>query len=104
MEKKTRFTSKIKTEAVFSLLRGESIEAVARKYGVTIADLNFWRDQRLCLPRPLVREGARNNRTIFAVHPEPGKAPDRPCIALLYGNFIFPIVICTGHRTNNETR
>jgi transposase len=45
MEKKTRFTSKIKTEAVLSLLRGESIEAVARKYGVTIADLNFWRDQ-----------------------------------------------------------
>ena len=45
MEKKTRFTSKIKTEAVLSLLRGESIEAMARKYGVTIADLNFWRDQ-----------------------------------------------------------
>ena len=45
MEKKTRFTTKIKTEIVLSLLRGESMEAASRKYGVTIADLSFWRDQ-----------------------------------------------------------
>lgn len=45
MEKKTRFTTKIKTEIVLALLRGESIEALSRKYGVTIADLSLWRDQ-----------------------------------------------------------
>jgi len=45
MEKKTRFTKKIKTEIVLSLLRGESMEAASRKYGVTIADLSFWRDR-----------------------------------------------------------
>ena len=45
MEKKTRFTTKIKTEIVLTLLRGESIEALSRKHGVTIADLSLWRDQ-----------------------------------------------------------
>lgn len=45
MEKKTRFTTKIKTEIVLALLRGESIEALSRKHGVTIADLSLWRDQ-----------------------------------------------------------
>lgn len=45
MEKKTRFTTKIKTEIVLALLRGESIETLSRKHGVTIADLSLWRDQ-----------------------------------------------------------
>jgi len=38
-------TSKIKTEIVLSLLRGEDAELLSREHGVTIADLSGWRDQ-----------------------------------------------------------
>ena len=45
MEKKKNITSKIKAEIVLSLLRGEDIELFSRKYGVTLSDINHWRDQ-----------------------------------------------------------
>ena len=45
MEKKKNVTSKIKAEIVLSLLRGEDPELISREYGVTLADINLWRDQ-----------------------------------------------------------
>ena len=45
MEKRKNITSKIKVEIVLSLLRGEDPELVSREYGVTLADINLWRDQ-----------------------------------------------------------
>lgn len=45
MEKRKNFTSKIKAEIVLSLLRGEDPELISREYGVTLADINLWRDQ-----------------------------------------------------------
>jgi len=45
MEKRKNITSKIKVEIVLSLLRGEDTELVSREYGVTLADINLWRDQ-----------------------------------------------------------
>ena len=45
MEKKKNITSKIKAEIVLSLLRGEDIELISRKYGATLSDINHWRDQ-----------------------------------------------------------
>ena len=45
MEKRKNFTSKIKAELVLSLLRGEDPELLSREYGVTLADINLWRDQ-----------------------------------------------------------
>ena len=44
MEQKRR-SSKLKTEVVLSLLRGESAEELSRKYGVTMADIAQWRDE-----------------------------------------------------------
>ncbi len=38
-------TSKMKTEIVFSLLRGDDAELLSREHGVTIADISQWRDQ-----------------------------------------------------------
>ena len=45
MEKRKNITSKINVEIVLSLLRGEDPELVSREYGVTLADINLWRDQ-----------------------------------------------------------
>ncbi len=44
MEKRNYLTSKMKTEIVLSLLRGEAIELLIRKYEVTVADISKWRD------------------------------------------------------------
>ena len=45
MEKRKNITSKIKAEIVLSLLRGEDPELITREYGVTLFDINLWRDQ-----------------------------------------------------------
>ena len=44
---KKRMTTKIKSGLVLRILRGESIEEVARLEKVTMSDLTFWRDQFL---------------------------------------------------------
>jgi len=44
MTKKKRLSSKIKTEMVLEVLRGESIDAISRKYCLTVAQLSEWRD------------------------------------------------------------
>jgi hypothetical protein len=44
MGKRNYLTSKMKTEIVLSLLRGEAIELLSRKYEVTVADISKWRD------------------------------------------------------------
>lgn len=41
----TRISSKQKSSMVISLIRGESIEEVARQNNVTVADLVSWRDK-----------------------------------------------------------
>lgn len=45
MKKRKNITSKIKTEIVLSLLRGDDAELLSREHGVTIADISQWRDQ-----------------------------------------------------------
>jgi transposase-like protein len=36
---------KINAEIVLSLLRGEDPELISREYGVTLSEINHWRDQ-----------------------------------------------------------
>jgi transposase-like protein len=45
--KPQRFTAKRKLQAVQRLLTGESLEAVSRDLGVTVAQLSEWRDNAL---------------------------------------------------------
>ncbi len=42
--KKKRITSKIKTEIVLKVLRGEDIELLSREYSVCIKDIHQWRN------------------------------------------------------------
>lgn len=44
MTKKKRLSSKVKAEMVLEILRGESMDEVCRKNGVTLAQLTEWRD------------------------------------------------------------
>ena len=42
--KQRKITSKIKTEIVLRLLRGEDIELLSREYSVCVKDIHQWRD------------------------------------------------------------
>ena len=44
MEKQKRKTASFKSSVVMELLRGESIEELSRKHGLTMAELSEWRD------------------------------------------------------------
>ena len=44
MEKKKRKSASFKTSVVMELLRGETIENISRKHGLTMAELSEWRD------------------------------------------------------------
>ena len=44
MEKQKRKSASFKTSVVMELLRGETIEALSRKHGLTMAELSEWRD------------------------------------------------------------
>ena len=44
MDKKKRKSASFKTSVVMELLRGESIEGISRKHGLTMAELSEWRD------------------------------------------------------------
>ena len=44
MEKKKRKSASFKTSVVMELLRGESIQGISRKHGLTMAELSEWRD------------------------------------------------------------
>jgi len=44
MEKKKRKSASFKTSVVMELLRGESIEGISRKHGLTMAEISEWRD------------------------------------------------------------
>jgi len=44
MEKQKRKSANFKTNVVMQLLRGETIEALSRKHGLTMAELSEWRD------------------------------------------------------------
>lgn len=43
--KKRRITSKIKTEIVLKVLRGEDFELLSREYSVCIKDIHQWRNE-----------------------------------------------------------
>ena len=40
-----RRSAKFKADVVLRLLRGESMDALSREYGLTMADLSTWRDE-----------------------------------------------------------
>ena len=42
MEKQKRKSANFKTNVVMELLRGETIEALSRKHGLTMAELSGW--------------------------------------------------------------
>ncbi len=44
MEKQKRKSANFKTNVVMELLRGETIENISRKHGLTMAELSEWRD------------------------------------------------------------
>jgi transposase len=44
MEKQKRKSASFKTSVVMELLRGETIENISRKHGLTMAELSEWRD------------------------------------------------------------
>lgn len=41
---KQRSSSKFKTDVVLELLRGETLESLSRKYGVTMGEIDSWRN------------------------------------------------------------
>lgn len=43
--KQQRQTSKFKAQVVLELLKGETLEELSRKYAVTAAEINVWRDE-----------------------------------------------------------
>lgn len=43
--KEQRKTSKFKAQVVLELLKGETLEELSRKYAVTVAEINTWRDE-----------------------------------------------------------
>ena len=45
MEKQKRKSASFKTSVVMELLRGETIENISRKHGLTMAELSEWRDE-----------------------------------------------------------
>ena len=44
MKKQKRKSASFKTSVVMELLRGESIEGISRKHGLTMAEISEWRD------------------------------------------------------------
>jgi transposase-like protein len=57
-----RMTAGRKRDAVLRLLRGESLEIVARELGVTAADLSGWRDAFLEAGAASLKARARDDR------------------------------------------
>jgi transposase-like protein len=57
-----RMTAGRKRDAVLRLLRGESLEIVAREVGVTAADLSSWRDAVLEAGAESLKARARDDR------------------------------------------
>ena len=44
MERKKRKSASFKTGVVMELLRGETVENISRKHGLTMAEISAWRD------------------------------------------------------------
>ena len=44
---KQRRSSKFKTDVVLELLRGETLESLSRKYGVTMGEIDSWRKLKM---------------------------------------------------------
>jgi len=57
-----RFTAKRKLQAVQRLMGGESLEAVSRELGVTVAQLSEWRDAALASAEAGLKAQPRDQR------------------------------------------
>ena len=57
-----RMTANRKADAVLRVLRGESLEIVARELAVTAADLSGWRDAFLAAGSASLKSRARDDR------------------------------------------
>ncbi len=57
-----RFTAKRKLQAVQRLMGGESLEAVSRELGITVAQLSEWRDDALASAEAGLKAQARDRR------------------------------------------
>ena len=60
--KPQRFTAKRKLQAVQRLMGGESLEAVSRDLGVTVAQLSEWRDAALASAEAGLKAQPRDQR------------------------------------------
>ena len=60
--KPQRFTAKRKLQAVQRLMSGESLEAVSRDLGVTVAQLSEWRDDALASAEAGLKAQPRDQR------------------------------------------
>ena len=60
--KQQRQTSKFKAQVVLELLKGETLEELSRKYAVTMAEINTWRDEFI-----------QNGTDVFKRKPEDSK-------------------------------
>ena len=57
-----RFSARRKTEAILRLLRGESLDTLARELGVTAATLAHWREQFLAGGQAAVKSRPADER------------------------------------------
>jgi transposase-like protein len=57
-----RFSARRKTEAILRLLRGESLDTLARELGVTAATLALWREQFLAGGQAAVKSRPADER------------------------------------------
>ena len=60
--KPQRFTAKRKLQAVQRLMSGESLEAVSRDLGITVAQLSEWRDDALASAEAGLKAQPRDHR------------------------------------------
>ena len=77
-----RFWAQHKTEAVLRLLRGEDIETLSRKLGVTAAKLSQWREAFLAAGAESLKKRSPAEKAEYkphsssgAGHPEKGREP-----------------------------
>ena len=57
-----RFSARRKTDAILRLLRGESLDTLARELGVTAATLAYWREQFLAGGQAAVKSRPADER------------------------------------------
>lgn len=61
-KKPERISAKMKTQIVKRLLRGESLELLAREYGTTAAKISQWRDKFLASGEEAMKEKPQDEK------------------------------------------